>query len=106
MDVELPTLSSIKEFVRMGNGVALVPRMCVEGELQRGELVAISVDELRLERTLRLVTRKGATLSHAGVAFINVCRSMAADPEHRAVFEPEEGPKGKSKGKVSGAAQP
>ena len=97
MDVELPTLSSIKEFVRMGNGVALVPRMSVEGELQRGELVAISVDELRLERTLRLVTRKGATLSHAGMAFMNVCRSMAADPKHRAVFEPE--------GRRSGEAQ-
>jgi len=89
MDVELPTLWSIKEFVRMGNGVALMPRMCVEDELQRGELVAVSVDELRLERTLRLVTRKGATPSHAGVAFLNVCRSMAADPKHRAVFEPE-----------------
>lgn len=89
MDVELPTLWSIKEFVRMGNGVALMPRMCVEEELQRGELVAVSVDELRLERTLRLVTRKGATPSHAGVAFLNVCRSMAADPKHRAVFEPE-----------------
>ena len=90
MDVELPTLSSIKEFVRMGNGVALVPRMCVEGELQRGDLVAITVNELKLERTLRLVTRKGATVSHAGLAFLNVCRSMAADPKHRAVFEPEE----------------
>jgi DNA-binding transcriptional LysR family regulator len=89
MDVELPTLSSIKEFVRMGNGVALVPRMSVEGELQRGELVAISVDELRLERTLRLVHRKGATLSHAGVAFMNACRSMAADPKQRSVFEEE-----------------
>jgi DNA-binding transcriptional LysR family regulator len=100
MDVELPTLSSIKEFVRMGNGVALVPRMCVEGELQRGELVAISVDELRLERTLRLVTRKGATLSHAGVAFMNVCRTMASDPRHRAVFEPEGGDMGRRKAKA------
>jgi DNA-binding transcriptional LysR family regulator len=89
MNVELPTLSSIKDFVRMGNGVALMPRMCVEDELRRGELVAVTVEELRLERTLRLVTRKGATLSHAGAAFLNVCRSMAADPKYRAVFEPE-----------------
>jgi len=89
MDVELPTLSSIKEFVRMGNGVALMPRMSVEGELQRGELVAVRVTDLRLERTMRLVTRKGATLSHAGVAFMNVCRSMAGDAKSRAVWEPE-----------------
>jgi DNA-binding transcriptional LysR family regulator len=100
MDVELPTLSSIKEFVRMGNGVALMPRMSVEGELQRGELVAVTVDELRLERTLRLVTRKGATLSHAGVAFINVCRTMAADPKHGAVFEPENMQAAKRKAKA------
>jgi DNA-binding transcriptional LysR family regulator len=99
MDVELPTLTSIKEFVRMGNGVALMPRMSVEGELQRGELVAVSVDELRLERTLRLVTRKGATLSHAGVAFMNVCRNMAADPKYRAVFEAEGVETAKRKGK-------
>jgi DNA-binding transcriptional LysR family regulator len=105
MDVELPTLSSVKEFVRMGNGVAMVPRMSVEGELTRGELVAITVDELRLERTLRLVMRKGASLSHAGLAFLNVCRSMAADPKHRAVFE-EEGAERKSKGKVKSPAQP
>jgi hypothetical protein len=65
------------------------------------------VDDLKLERTLRLVTRKGTKLSHAGVAFMNICRSMAADPEHRAVFEPEnvEGPKSKSKGKVNSAVQ-
>jgi len=73
----------------MGNGVALMPRMSVEGELQRGELVAVRVTDLRLERTMRLVTRKGATLSHAGVAFMNVCRSMAGDAKSRAVWEPE-----------------
>ena len=59
------------------------------------------MDELRLERTLRLVTRKGATLSHAGVAFMNVCRNMAADPKYRAVFEPEGGETAKRKGKGS-----
>ncbi len=91
MDVELPTLSSIKDFVRMGNGVALVPRMSVEGELERGELVAVSVKELKLERTLRLVTRRGSALSHAGEAFLSVCKNMAADPKHRSVFEPDVG---------------
>jgi DNA-binding transcriptional LysR family regulator len=98
MDVELPTLASIKDFVHMGNGVALIPRMSVEGELGRGELVEVRVQELRLERTLRLVTRTGATPSHAGVAFMNVCRTMAADPKHRSVFEPE-AETGKRKGK-------
>jgi DNA-binding transcriptional LysR family regulator len=91
MNVDLPTLTSIKEFVRMGNGVALMPRMCVADELARGELVAVKVQELQLERTLRLVSRKGATLSHAGTAFINVCKSMAADPKYNAVWEEDAG---------------
>lgn len=90
MDVELPTLTSIKEFVRMGNGVAIMPRMCVADELSRGELVAVTVEDMRMERTLRLVTRRNASISHAGSAFLNVCKMMAADPKHRSVFEPED----------------
>jgi DNA-binding transcriptional LysR family regulator len=39
MDVEMPTLEAIKRFVSAGNGVALVPRVSVEPELSRGELV-------------------------------------------------------------------
>ncbi|HYL95618.1 MAG TPA: LysR family transcriptional regulator, partial [Terriglobales bacterium] len=43
MDIELPTLQAIKQFVAMGNGVALVPELAVENELLRGELVRIPV---------------------------------------------------------------
>lgn len=103
MDIELPTLTSIKDFVRMGNGVALIPRMSVEGELQRGELVAVTVDELRFERTLRLVNRRGATLSHAGQAFLSVCHAMASDTKSRAVFEPENTEKKTRRTKVGAA---
>jgi len=48
MDVELPTIESIKKFVAMGNGVALVPGLCVEDELARGELKRVSVRDLVL----------------------------------------------------------
>ena len=37
MDLELPTLQAIKQFVAMGHGVALVPGISVESELARGE---------------------------------------------------------------------
>ena len=47
MDLELPTLQAIKQFVAMGNGVAFVPEISVETELARGELVRIPVRELR-----------------------------------------------------------
>jgi DNA-binding transcriptional LysR family regulator len=35
MDVEMPTIESIKRFVEMKKGVAIVPRMCVVDELAR-----------------------------------------------------------------------
>jgi len=79
MDVELPTLQAITRFVSMGNGVALVPEISVQGELARGELVRIPVRELNFHRKLRLVYRKEASLSHAGRAFLQVAEAVAAE---------------------------
>lgn len=77
MDVELPTIEAIKRFVSAGSGVALVPGMCVASEIARGELVSIPVRELKIERKLRLVYRKNASLSHAARAFLTVAEAMA-----------------------------
>ena len=89
MDVEMPTIEAIKRFVASGNGVALVPRISVEPELARGELVSIPVKELQLERKLRIIYRKGGTLSHAGRAFLKVAESMAENAKGRYLFQPE-----------------
>jgi DNA-binding transcriptional LysR family regulator len=89
MDVELPTLDAIKRFLVMGNGVALVPEISVEGELARGELVRIYVRELKLHRKLRLVYRKEASLSHAARAFLNVTESIANQRQGRYRFQRE-----------------
>ena len=72
MQIELPTIEAIKRFVAMGNGVALVPGICVEAEISRGELVRIPVSDLRIERKLRIVYRKNASLSHAARAFLQM----------------------------------
>src|SRR5207245_5803977 len=77
MDLELPTLQAIKQFVAMGNGVAFIPEISVEAELARRELVRIPVRELQLKRKLRLIYRKGASLSHAARAFLKVAEAVA-----------------------------
>ena len=88
MEVELPTIEAIKKFVALGNGVALVPGICVEAETARGELVRIPVRDLHLERKLRVVYRKGKSLSHSARAFLRVAESLAGEsPRH--VFQPE-----------------
>jgi DNA-binding transcriptional LysR family regulator len=89
MDLELPTLQAIKQFVATGNGVALVPEISVETELARGELVRIPVRELQLKRKLRLIYRKGANLSHAARAFLKVVEAVASERKGRYRFQRE-----------------
>jgi DNA-binding transcriptional LysR family regulator len=89
MDLELPTLQAIKQFVAMGNGVALIPEISVENELARGELVRIPVRELQLKRKLRLIYRKDANLSHAARAFLKVAEALASERKGRYRFQRE-----------------
>jgi DNA-binding transcriptional LysR family regulator len=79
MGIELPTMEAIKRFVAMGNGVALVPHLAVERELETGDLVRVAVDELEMKRVLRLVHRRQVTLSYAAQAFLRTVRTMARE---------------------------
>ena len=76
ISLEMPTLEAIKRFVEGGMGVALVPRLAAQAEIARGQVAALSVREMRLERRLYLVYRKSATLSHAARAFLRVAREL------------------------------
>jgi DNA-binding transcriptional LysR family regulator len=80
MNVELPTIESIKKFVAMGNGVALLPRISVQEDLGT-KLVNVPVPELQFERKLRIVYRKRSQLSHAAKAFLRVAQSFAQSRE-------------------------
>jgi DNA-binding transcriptional LysR family regulator len=89
MDLELPTLQAIKQFVALGNGVAFLPEISVETELARGELVRIAVRELQLKRKLRLIYRKDANLSHAARALLKVVEAVARERKGRYRFQRE-----------------
>jgi DNA-binding transcriptional LysR family regulator len=89
MDIELPTLQAIKQFVAMENGVALIPEISVETEVARGELVRVPVRELRVQRKLRLIYRKEAGLSHAARAFLKVAEAVARECQGRYRFQRE-----------------
>ena len=89
MDVEMPTIESIKKFVAMGNGVALVPGLTVEDEIKRGDLVRVPVSELNFERRLRIVYRRHATLSHAAQAFLKVVEALSNTRQGRYLFQVE-----------------
>jgi DNA-binding transcriptional LysR family regulator len=77
ISMEMPTLEAIKRMVEDRMGVALVPRLTAQTEIERGLLVGLTVKEMRLERKLHLIYRKGSSLSHAAKAFLRVARDAA-----------------------------
>ncbi len=81
MDVEMPTVETIRRMVQRNEGVAFVPRMCVEQEIEQGLLREIRVKELNVERKIRLVYPSRRGLSHAAKAFLEVVRGSGSDTE-------------------------
>ncbi len=69
-DLEMPTVETIRKLVQQNEGVAFLPRMCVEEEIAEGVLVEIKVKELQVARKIRLVHPAHRTLSHAAQAFL------------------------------------
>jgi DNA-binding transcriptional LysR family regulator len=72
MDVEMPTVEAIRKMVERNEGVAFLPRMCVEQELRHGLLCEVKVNEMEVERKIRLVYPARRKLSHAAEAFLEV----------------------------------
>ncbi len=75
MDVEMPTVETIRRMVQRNEGVAFLPRMCVEQEIEQGVLCEVKVPELRMERPVRLVYPAKRALSHAARAFLEVVQA-------------------------------
>ncbi|MGH9691665.1 MAG: LysR family transcriptional regulator [Candidatus Acidiferrales bacterium] len=74
MDIEMPTIESIKLFVEMKKGIAIVPRMCVEPEIERGLLRELHLRQMRIHRRLYLVYRQDRPLTAAAQALVEILR--------------------------------
>jgi len=81
MDMEMPTVESIRKLVQRNEGVAFLPRMCVEQELEQGTLREVRVSEIYVERKIRLTYPARRVLSHAARAFLDLVKEIgpAAD---------------------------
>src|SRR6266852_1699125 len=74
MPIEMPTIESIKRFVQMGMGVAIVPRMCVAWEVEHGWLKEVRVKQLSIPRHLYIVSRRGARLPYTATEFMRLLK--------------------------------
>jgi DNA-binding transcriptional LysR family regulator len=90
MDIELPTIESIKRFVEMKRGVAIVPRMCVEREVDRGDLVEVRLKQMRVQRHLYLVYRQDRPLSAAAQELMNILRGKSISDGRRTLAKVDE----------------
>ncbi len=72
MDIEMPTVETIRWMVEQNAGVAFLPRMCVEQEIAEKRLIAIRVPEVEVERKIYLVQPARRALSHAAEAFLRL----------------------------------
>jgi DNA-binding transcriptional LysR family regulator len=77
MHIELPTIESIKRVVQMEKGIAIIPRMCAEQEIARGDLIELRLKQMRVARRLYLVYRHDRPLSAAARELVSVLRGTA-----------------------------
>lgn len=81
MDVEMPTVETIRRMVQRNEGVAFLPKMCVVQEVEQGLLREVKVEELSIDRKIRLVYPAKRALSHAARAFLEVVAGGEAKPQ-------------------------
>ncbi|MFQ5739779.1 MAG: LysR family transcriptional regulator [Acidobacteriota bacterium] len=81
MEVEMPTVETIRRMVQQDEGVAFLPKMCVEPDLQQRTLCEIRVRELTMDRNIRLVYPSRRRLSYATRAFLDLLGVDPAEPE-------------------------
>lgn len=74
--IELSSLETIKQFVEMKLGVAIVPRLSVEKELLEKKLLTVAVQGFEYHRTLNVIYLRNKTYSHAARSFLDVVRSL------------------------------
>lgn len=72
MDIEMPTVEMIRWMVERNQGVAFLPRMCVEHELADKRLIAVKVPEIDVERKIYLVKPSRRAVSYAAEAFLEL----------------------------------
>lgn len=82
--IELATLETIKDFVRLGAGLAILPRLSVRDGLEDGSLIEVPVKGLAIEKVLRMVYRREDSLSHAAKAFLALVREQDVPKGSRA----------------------
>ena len=86
--MELASIETIKRFVSIGMGISIVPRLCIEKEIEEGSLKALSIRDARFQRKLGLIYNKDRYQSQAARAFLELISSKQSSPKTRVKAAP------------------
>jgi DNA-binding transcriptional LysR family regulator len=75
MEIEMPTIESIKMFVKLKKGVAIIPRMCAAHEIEEGALREVKLKQMQIQRKLYVVYRQDRALSAAAQGLVEILRA-------------------------------
>jgi DNA-binding transcriptional LysR family regulator len=79
--MELSSLETVKDFVKAGDGLAILPRMAFARELAAGELFSPRVKGMAISRDIRVVYPRDRTHSPAAAAFLGLLERSFPDLE-------------------------
>src|SRR6185295_16896820 len=76
--MELASIETIKRFVSIGMGISIVPRLCIDKEIQEGSLRALTIRDAKFQRKLGLIYNKDRYQSQAARAFLRLISDQRA----------------------------
>lgn len=76
--MELSSVGAIKQCVACGLGIAILPRIAVQEDLDRGKLVELRWSKLKLNVKTQLIHHRDKWLSPAMNAFLELCRTKSS----------------------------
>ncbi len=74
-DMEIDRPEAMKKLVEVGLGVSIIPEMSIRRELEEGTLVTLDTGDVRFERQLGLICRRGQFFSPSAAAFLEIVRA-------------------------------
>ena len=76
---ELWNFETIKQFVRTGSGLALVPASVAQSDVEVGRLIVVPVDDLDVARSIEVIYRENESLLPAPAALFAMLREWRWD---------------------------
>ena len=71
---------AIKHAVIRGRGLAILSRLLISGEISRGDMRILSLEDVSVKRTIHLVYHKNKYLSPVMLALQRACAGLSGEP--------------------------